>query len=312
MKKLFVLVLCISIAAAMQAQSNKKVTKIINSIPAIVELVKNKQVIQNILNSGQGIEKGALYNYLNTVTANPGCARLDSFEVLKNDFYTHVNTYNGLITQLQNQIMAVNTVDDFKRLPAALLETSKQFATPVAGIISVNLRAINLAAQTNSCYTQNIIGILKIVGGFLFDALIDYIKETQLKKLKAAIVNKLEELKIDKMDVLWTTAETAVKNKASQVFDNRNMLVQSVPKDSTGEGYTELTFESAVRELGLSTAPGKTCFTGAEIDVAFEATKKIRMELWEDREFYSASQANYERNRLKAAREALRRKYKCP
>jgi hypothetical protein len=312
MKKLCLLVLCFSFLGVAQSQSNKKITKVINSIPAIVELIKNKQVIQNILNSGQGIEKGALYSYLTIVTSNPACARLDSFQALKADFYGHVNTYNGLVAKLQTQIMEVNTLDDFKKLPAALLETGKEFGAPVMGIISVNGRAIQLAAQTNACYTQGLGGLLKIIGGFVFDMLIDYIKETQLKKLKTAIVNKLEELKIDKMDALWTTAEQAVRNKSSQVFDNRNMLVQTVPKDSTGEGYTELTFESAVRELGLSTAPGKTCFTNAEIDAAFEATKKIRMELWDDREFYSAAQANYERNRLKASREALRKKYKCP
>lgn len=311
MKRILLLTICIAMLGGLQAQSNKKITKIINSIPTIADLIKNKQLIQNVLSSGQGIEKGALYNYLNIITANPQCARLDSFEVLKVDFYRHVDSYNGLISQMQTQIMNTNTLDDFKKLPSALLETGKQFVQPVSGILSVNLRAINLSAQTNACYMQSLLNILKFIGEFVIGEVINYIKENQLRKLKAAIVGKLEELKIDKMDALWLSAEQVLKSKQATPFDQRQMLVQAIPRDSTGDGYTELTFESAVRELGLSTSPGKTCFTEAEITAAFEATKKIRMELWEDREFYSAAQANYERNRLRAAREALRRKYKC-
>jgi hypothetical protein len=308
MKRISLLLLCTVFFIGSEAQSNKKITKVINSIPTIVDLIKNKQVIQNILNSQQGIEKGALYNYLTTITTNPTCARLDSFLVLKKDFYTNVDSYNGLIGQLQARINATNTLTDFKALPKDMLEIGKQFIQPINGILAVNIRAISLAAQTNACYNQSLLGILKFIGGFIIDELLNYIKENQLAKLKKAINAKLEELKIDKMDALWVSAEEVLRTKSAKPFDERKILVQSVPANATGEGYTELTFESAVRELGLEI---KTCYTEAEIAKAFSDTKKIKKDLWDDKDFYTPAQVTYEKTRLAAAREALLRKYKC-
>ena len=311
MKKVSILIACILLSLNTKAQSEKKISKVIDQIPAIVDLLKNKELIQNVLHSGQGIEKGAIYNYLITVNASPKCARLDSLLQLQKDFYINVDEYNNLIGEMQDKINQVTTMQDIKDLGTKLKPVAAKFPGPIKGLVAINSRSIMLSRTVGNCEMQNWGILLKVIGDFLLNDLLPYLRDNQIAKLKIAINSKLEMMKIDKMEVLWKSTISAVQNQQPKPFSPNNMLVVALPNDSTAAGQVELTFESSARELELVLTDNKRCFSKDEINNAFKNVKDVKLDLWNDRDFYTTEQAKFEKNRLVLARNAMLFKYKC-
>lgn len=264
---------------------NKLVRKI-EKTQFFLTLLENKARLQSFTNPSV---KGSVSAYLNAVNANPRCVRIDSFLAMQNEYYRIIDGVNNSLDGVIAVIESVNTIQDLRNLVDAkqYVDSINRYAAAAPALF---LRLIKAEGQVTSCnYGSGALIIKELIN--LAMPFLNQIFQNRIRKVKLALIQKINQLKFDRMTAMWDAAAATIRNSSS----GGNLQNLQVVAAEQG-GQNELTREGAFRELGLS--PAIKCYTAQQIKQAYDAKLAASQELWDDNDFVTKEEMLDQKARL--------------
>jgi hypothetical protein len=259
------------LAGGLSAQS--KLVRRIEQSQFFATLLLNKSRLQSFTDPSV---KGSVSAYLNAVNANPQCVRPDSFITLRNEYYRIIDGVNGSLDGIIGVVQSINTIGELRNITGAknYIDSINYYAGAAPALFVRLIRAEGQVAKCN--YGSGVLLLERVIS--IAMPFLNSLFAAKVKKVKAVIVQKLEQLKFDRMTAMW---EAAAVNIGQQTNGGNLQSLQVVSRAATGQ--TELTREGAFRELGLS--PAISCYTVAQVKQAYDAKLAELKEIWDDPDF---------------------------
>lgn len=284
--KLKMLLLVVLVYSSTSIYSQARLIRKIEQSAFFVNLLLNKSKLQSFTDPSV---KGSVSAYLNAVNANPSCARVDSFMNMRNEYYRIIDGVNGNLDKIIGVIESLNSIQDLKSIPRAkvYIDSINHYASAAPALF---VRLLKAQGQVTNCnYGSGTLILNELIG--IAMPFLREIFANRVNKIKLVLVQKINQLKFDRMTAVWEAAAMNVKNQSGGT-DVKN--IQLVTESQNGA--TELTREGAYRELGLS--PIISCYTTSQVKEAYNAKLAAFKEIWNDPDFVKPEEVIQQRTRL--------------
>lgn len=271
---------------SLSAMAQPRLVRKIEQSQFFATLLLNKSRLQSFTDPSV---KGSVSAYLNAVNANPQCVRPDSFKTLRNEYYRIIDGVNGSIDGIIGVVQSINTISELRNIAGAkaYIDSINLYASAAPALF---VRLIKAEGQVTTCnYGSGVLLLERVIS--IAMPFLNSIFQNKIRKVKAVIVQKLEQLKFDRMTAMWETAAVNIQAK-TQGSNLQGLQVVA----SGNANQAELTREGAFRELGLS--PVITCYTAAQIKEAYTAKVAAMKEVWEDPDFVKPEDRIHLQSRL--------------